>query len=201
MPRESGASSNPCAIERNMLCQKRSVGGLLDRRFRACEGITWPPAAACSLSPLPLGRLRPSLTGYGEGWGEGAGHKAQTPGEPPSPRPSPPLGTMRGEGREGVGACGRLHLYDRVPWARQSHGAVDDADHRVGLRKIAPGLAGGGVRVLRHQAEVVSCPQQLFEFLASLLTAADSRQRVEPPESRNIEGRHRRARTARIIIT
>src|SRR5260370_38220246 len=91
--------------------------------------------------------------------------------------------------------------HDRVPRTRQSHGAVDDTDHRVGLGKIAPGLAGGGVRVLRHQAEVVSCPQQLFEFLTSLLTAADSRQRVQAPEGANIEGGHRRAEIVRLLIT
>jgi very-short-patch-repair endonuclease len=56
---------------------------------------------------LPLGRLRPSSTGYGEGRGEGASpqaqtRQAQTRGTPPSSRPSPPpksglpdFGTLR----------------------------------------------------------------------------------------------------------
>ncbi len=48
---------------------------------------------------------------------------------------------------------------------------------------------------------MVSCPQQLFEFLASLLTAADSRQRVEAPESANIEGRHGRTEIVGLLIT
>ncbi len=37
-----------------------------------------------------------------------------------------------------------------LPRPAQSHGAVDDADHAVGLRKVAPQLAACGVDVLRR---------------------------------------------------
>ena len=48
---------------------------------------------------LPLGRSRPSSTGYGEGRGEGAFPQAQTRGEASSPGLSPQAG--RGEGHAG----------------------------------------------------------------------------------------------------
>src|SRR5215471_9268982 len=95
---------------------------------------------------------------------------------------------------------GWRRLHHGFPWTRQSHSAVDDADHRVGLGKIAPRLAGGGVGVLGHQAEVVARPEQLFEFLASLLAAADSRQGVEAPERANVEGGHGRAEIVGLLI-
>src|SRR5258708_24126943 len=157
-PAKAGHPVTPARSKETCCAKSEASGGYWIAAFERVKELLGRRPQPAPSPRLPLGRLRPSLTGYGEGWGEGAGHKAQTPGEPPSPRPSPPLGTMRGERREGAGACGRLHLYDRVPWARQSHGAVDDADHRVGWRKIAPRLAARCVRVLPHQAAAVSCP-------------------------------------------
>src|SRR5215831_19554466 len=78
-------------------------------------------------------------------------------------------------------------LHHRVPGTRQSHGTVDDADHRVGLRKITPRLAAGRIGICRHQAEVVAGAEQLFEFLTRLLAASDSRQGIKAPESANVE--------------
>ena len=49
---------------------------------------------------LPSGRLRPSLTGYGEGRGEGAFPQALTRGEAPSPAPTLPSPACR-EGKGG----------------------------------------------------------------------------------------------------
>jgi len=60
------------------------------------EAIT--EVLGASPSPrLPLGRLRPSSTGYGEGRGEGASPQAQTWGDAPSPLLSPQAG-RGGEG-------------------------------------------------------------------------------------------------------
>ena len=64
---------------------------------------------------------------------------------------------------------GRRHgLTPPCPSERQANGAVDDADHRVGLREVAPQLAAAGVQVLRQQADVVAAREQRFEDLARL---------------------------------
>ena len=43
-----------------------------------------------------------------------------------------------------------------LPPPRQADGAIDHADHRVGLREVAPQLAGARVDVLAQQAETIA---------------------------------------------
>jgi very-short-patch-repair endonuclease len=55
------------------------------------DGVLEAIAEAFRASPsprLPLGRLRPSSTGYGEGRGEGASPQAETVGDAPAPAPA-----------------------------------------------------------------------------------------------------------------
>jgi hypothetical protein len=77
-----------------------------------------PPDPAPS-PRLPLGRSRPSSTGYGEGWGEGA----QTRGEAPSPGLSPHAG--RGEAGPGI--------FSMQGWlsdlAGRTKDLIDEVDH------------------------------------------------------------------------
>src|SRR4051812_9322860 len=49
-----------------------------------------------------------------------------------------------------------------LPALAETHRRDDQADHRVGLREIAPQLAGLGVDVLGQQAEMAAALEELF---------------------------------------
>src|SRR5262249_4024353 len=91
-------------------------------------------------------------------------------------------------------------LHHRLPRTRQPHRAVDDTNHRVGLRKMAPRLTAPGSGVLRHQAEVVAGLQQLFDNLARPLAAAAARQRDETPQGADVERVARRTDNAGLLF-
>src|SRR5664279_3918621 len=84
------------------------------------------------------------------------------PGPPTQPKraPEPPTSaTNRGYGAPvGEAIAGPLH--HRVPGFRQAHRAVDHADHRVGLRKVAPELPGADVKVLGEKPDGIAAGEQ-----------------------------------------
>ena len=74
----------------------------------------------------------------------------------PSATARPPAAALRGSATRLETTTRRLMMrssYLRIPGRRQAHRCVDDADHRIGLRKVAPHLAGDRVRVFGQQAE------------------------------------------------
>src|SRR5690606_5789665 len=76
----------------------------------------------------------------------------------------------------------RPRSYRVLPRPAERHRGDDQADVRVGLRKVAPQLAGVECEVLGQQPEVVAPPQHVAEHLARLFPAADRHQRVDVPE-------------------
>ncbi|KAG1531686.1 hypothetical protein G6F50_016563 [Rhizopus delemar] len=63
-----------------------------------------------------------------------------------------------------------------------AHRGRDQADVRIGLREIAPGLATVERQILRQQAQMIALFQQRFEHRARLVQAPDRGQRVDVPE-------------------
>src|SRR5262245_63603529 len=69
-----------------------------------------------------------------------------------------------------------------VPGDGETHRRIDQADHAVGLREVAPQLARRRLDVLREQAVLVAARDQRLEQRARLLRAPERRQRVDVPE-------------------
>jgi ATP-dependent DNA helicase RecG len=82
---------------------------------------------------LPLGRSRPSSTGYGEGRGEGPLPQAQTRGEAPSPGLSPHAGRGAGGGPHALSLEDKLHTALPFRLTRSQQAAI--ADIRRDLEK------------------------------------------------------------------
>src|SRR6185295_12336460 len=62
-----------------------------------------------------------------------------------------------------------------------------DADHAVGLRKVAPELAAPWIDVLGHESEPRAGLQHADELLACLVAAAERRERIDVPEAADRE--------------
>src|SRR5690606_28081109 len=111
----------------------------------------------------------------------------------PSATARPPADALRGSARRFETTTSRLIAFvppsdHGVPGRRQPDRPVDDADHRIGLREIAPHLARHRMSVLRKQAEVVAIREHRLEYLPGLGAAPDAGERVDPPEGADVEG-------------
>src|SRR5262249_35647949 len=80
-----------------------------------------------------------------------------------------------------------------VPGNRQARRAVDEADHAVGLREVAPQLAGGDVEVLGEEPEPVAALERRLEKRARLVAPAERGERIDVPEGADDERVGRRA--------
>src|SRR6478735_12297596 len=80
-----------------------------------------------------------------------------------------------------------------LPGAREAHGGTDQADVRIGLREIAPGLPVLEPEILRQQPQRIAPREHAFEKRTRFTGAADRRQRLDVPEGADREARFRRA--------
>src|SRR5690606_29587402 len=69
-----------------------------------------------------------------------------------------------------------------VPRQAQTRRALDQADHAVGLRKVAPQFTGIGRDVLGQQTQMVASGQHVLEQLSRLVLLADVGQGQNPPQ-------------------
>src|SRR5258706_15696157 len=74
-----------------------------------------------------------------------------------------------------------------IPGNAQARCAVDEADHAVGLREVAPQLAARRVDVLREQPQAVAMLERRLEQRACFVTPAERRERIDVPEGADQE--------------
>ena len=75
-----------------------------------------------------------------------------------------------------------------LPAFAQAHGGVDQADHRIGLREIAPQRVGARIDVFRQQAEGVAQLQRFGEQRPRLIPAPDGVEGIDVPEIADQKG-------------
>src|SRR4249919_3795187 len=84
-----------------------------------------------------------------------------------------------------------------LPRPAQRHRRDDQADVRIGLREVAPGLAAVECKIFRQQPERIAPRQYPLEHLARLGLAPDRRQCLDVPEGADGEAGFRRAEIIR----
>src|SRR5688572_17947430 len=94
----------------------------------------------------------------------------------------------------------RLPSCGVLPGSGQSHRRIDEADMRIGLREVAPGLAATELQVLREQAERIAPCQDPFEQRPRFLVPANRGQRVDVPEGADREACLGRAEVVRCDV-
>jgi len=108
--------------------------------------------------------------------------------------PRPIHADRRGSRRRPAGAPASR---DVLPAAGKARGRIDDADQRVGLRKIAPQFARLRIDVLRQQPEAGARAEHVLEQFTRLRFAPEARERVDVPERADVEGGGRQAEVVR----
>src|SRR3970040_2192038 len=84
-----------------------------------------------------------------------------------------------------------------LPWPAQAHRGDDQPDMRIGLRKVAPGLAVVERQVLRQQSQRIALGEHAFEQCARLVLASDRGERIDVPECTDRETGLRHAEIVR----
>jgi long-chain acyl-CoA synthetase len=154
-----------------------AAAGHVDRVIVADDGA-WGPS---SPSPrLPSGRLRPSLTGYGEGRGEGAFPQAQTRGEAPSPAPTLPFPAC-GEGKGGGDLSPQAERGESRGQSRLTSAQVEDEPIALELLMAEapapsewPPVSADDIALLQYTGATTGVPKAAVLTHANLTAAVSS---------------------------
>ena len=65
---------------------------------------------------------------------------------------------------------------------------MNEADHRIGLRKVAPEFTARRIEVFGQKANMITARKEVLKELTRLLAPADRSQRLDVPEAAHDEG-------------